>query len=264
MQNLSLCDKRGLAVIHPVPMNGRYNIGVGTTATSAVAGEASNQRRPYTLWDRFLLWLITWAGFLAIRLIGPTLRVNVSFEDGAPASLDTRPMILAFWHNCIFPATYVWRNLQIRVMSSDSFDGEWTGRIIRKFGFVKVRGSSSRGAVRALLGMKRELEQGWPVAFTIDGPRGPRFVAKPGAVLLARATGAPMVAFHIAVEKAWILNTWDRSMIPKPFSRALVRVSRRMVVPADANDPQKEHFHAELQTALERVREFAEANVSEG
>jgi lysophospholipid acyltransferase (LPLAT)-like uncharacterized protein len=208
-----------------------------------------------------LLWAITWAGFLAIRVIGPTLRLTVSFEDGAPAGLDTRPMVLAFWHNCIFPATYVWRNLQIRVMSSDSFDGEWTGRIIRKFGFVKVRGSSSRGAVRALLGMRRELEQGWAVAFTIDGPRGPRFVAKPGPVLLARATGTPMVAFHIAVDRAWILNTWDRSMIPKPFSRALMRVSRGITVPADSDDSQKERFHGELQAALERVREFAEVNV---
>ena len=200
-------------------------------------------------------------GFLVIRVIGPTLGLAVSFEDGAPAALQTRPMILAFWHSCIFPATYIWRDLQIRVLSSDSFDGEWTGRIIRKFGFVKVRGSSSRGAVRALLSMRRELEQGWAVAFTIDGPRGPRFVAKPGPVLLARATGAPMVAFHIAVERAWILNTWDRSMIPKPFSRVLLRVSRRIVVPADADDSQKERFHAELQAALERVREFAEANV---
>lgn len=236
---------------------------MSTATTSAVAREASKPGRPYGLWQKFLLWLITWAGFLAIRLIGPTLRVTVSFEEGAPPSLDTRPIILAFWHNCIFPATYIWRNLQIRVMSSDSFDGEWTGRIIRKFGFVKVRGSSSRGAVRALLAMRREIEQGWPVAFTIDGPRGPRFVAKPGPVLLARATGAPMVAFHIAVEKAWILNTWDRSMIPKPFSRGLMRVSRRIIVPADASDSQKEQFHAELQAALERVREFAEGNVSE-
>lgn len=235
---------------------------MSTATTSAVAGETSSPGRPYSWWQRFLLWLITWAGFLAIRLIGPTLRVTVSFEDGAPASLDTRPMILAFWHNCIFPATYIWRNLQIRVMSSDSFDGEWTGRIIRKFGFVKVRGSSSRGAVRALLGMRRELEHGWPVAFTIDGPRGPRFVAKPGPVLLARATGAPMVAFHIAVQKTWILNTWDRSMIPKPFSRALMRVSRRIMVPVDAGDSQKEQFHAELQAGLERVREFAESNVA--
>jgi lysophospholipid acyltransferase (LPLAT)-like uncharacterized protein len=244
----------------PFPI-GRYNTGVSAATTSPVASEASTQRRPYTLWQKFLLWLITWVGFLAIRLIGPTLRLAVSFEDGAPAGIETRPMVLAFWHNCIFPATYIWRALQIRVLSSDSFDGEWTGRIIRKFGFVKVRGSSSRGAVRALLGMRRELEQGWAVAFTIDGPRGPRFVAKPGPVLLARATGAPMAAFHVAVEKAWILNTWDQSMIPKAFSRALMRVSRQISVPADADDSQKERFHGELQTSLERVREFAEANV---
>jgi lysophospholipid acyltransferase (LPLAT)-like uncharacterized protein len=241
--------------------HGRYNTEVNAATTSPISEQASTERRPYSLWQRFLLWLITWAGFLAVRIIGPTLRVATSFEDGAPASVETRPMILAFWHSCIFPAIYVWRGLQIRVLSSDSFDGEWTGRIIRKFGFVKVRGSSSRGAVRALLGMRRELEQGWTVAFTIDGPRGPRFVAKPGPVVLARATAEPMVAFHIAVEKAWILNTWDRSMIPKPFSRALMRVSRRIVVPADADDAQKERFHAELQSALERVREFAEANV---
>ena len=229
--------------------------------TTPVSDSASTSDRPFTWRQRFLLWLITWVGFFAIRLIGPTLRLAVSFEDGAPSTLEARPMILSFWHTCIFPATYVWRNLQIRVLSSDSFDGEWTGRIIRKFGFVKVRGSSSRGAVRALLGMRRELEQGWAVAFTIDGPRGPRFVAKPGPVLLARATGAPMAAFHIAVERAWILHTWDRSMIPKPFSRSLMRVSRQIQVPSDADDSHRARFHAELQAALERVREFGEANV---
>ena len=211
---------------------------VATTTPVSNSGPTLDGR--FTRRQRFLLWLISWAGFLAIRLIGPTLRLAVSFEDGAPADLEARPMILAFWHSCIFPATYMWRNLQIRVLSSDSFDGEWTGRIIRKFGFVKVRGSSTRGAVRALLGMRRELEQGWTVAFTIDGPRGPRFVAKPGPVLLARATCAPMAAFHVAVENAWVLDTWDRSMIPKPFSRALMRVSRQIPVPSDADDSQKQ------------------------
>jgi len=209
-----------------------------------------------------LLWLITWAGVLVIRLIAPTLRLTVSFEEGAPPSLDTKPLILAFWHSCIFPAIYAWRNLQIRVMSSDSFDGEYTGRIIRRFGFVKVRGSSSKGAVRALLGMRREVDQGATVAFTIDGPRGPRYVAKPGPVALARATGAPMVAFHIALENPWVLNTWDRSMIPKPFSRALLRISRKINVPENAGDEERARYHAELQAALDRVREFAEANVS--
>jgi len=207
-----------------------------------------------------LLSLITWAGVLVIRLIGPTLRVAISYED-EPIGLDERPFVYSFWHNCIFPATYIWRNLQIRVMSSDSFDGEWMGRIIRKFGFVKVHGSSSRSPVRGLLRMRHEVEQGWTVAFTIDGPRGPRFVVKPGPVVLARSTGVPMMVFHIAIDKAWVLNTWDRSMIPKPFSRALMRMGRPIPVPADADDTTKERYVAELQAALDRVREFAEANV---
>lgn len=175
--------------------------------------------------------------------------------------MAARPIILSFWHSCVFPAIYIWRDLKIRVMSSDSFDGEYTGRIIRKFGFIKVRGSSSRGAVRAFLGMRRDLDQGWTVAFTIDGPRGPRYVAKPGPVLLAKATGAPMVAFHIALEKAWTLNTWDRCLIPRPFSKALLRISRQMSVPSDANEVQMEALHSELQVALDRVRIFSEANV---
>ena len=215
----------------------------------------------FTLGQRILLWLITWAGVLLIRLLAPTMRLAVSFEDGAPPSLETRPLVLAFWHSCIFPSIYAWRNLQIRVMSSESFDGEYTGRIIRKFGFVKVRGSSTRGAVRALLGLRREIEQGWSVAFTIDGPRGPRYVAKPGPVVLARATGVPMVAFHIALENPWVLNTWDKSMIPKPFSRALLRVSRAISVPENGGEGERDRCHGELQAALDRVRAFAEAHV---
>jgi hypothetical protein len=161
----------------------------------------------------------------------------------------------------MLPAMYFWRDRQIRVMSSDSFDGEYTGRIMQRFGFVKVRGSSSRFAVRALLGMRKALEEGWIAAFTLDGPRGPRYVVKPGPVLLAGATGAPMVVFHIALSDAWVLNTWDKLMIPKPFSRALMRVSRRMPVPADASEVQKQKSLTELQESLDRVREFAESNV---
>ena len=235
---------------------------MSAATTSPVSSAPSPSiKQGFTLRQRILLSLITWAGFLAIRFIGPTLKFSVSFEEGGPAGLETRPIILSFWHNCVFPAIYIWRNLGIRVMSSDSFDGEYTGRIIRKFGFVKVRGSSSRGAVRALLGMRKVLEQGWPVAFTIDGPRGPRYVAKPGPVLLSRTTRVPLVAFHIAVKDAWILKTWDGCMIPKPFSTALMRVGRQITVPAKADDAQMESSFRELQSSLDRVREFAEANV---
>jgi lysophospholipid acyltransferase (LPLAT)-like uncharacterized protein len=147
-------------------------------------------------------------------------------------------------------------------MTSRSFDGEYIARIIAKLGFVPVRGSSSRGAVGALLGMRSAAEQGHIVAITIDGPRGPRYVAKPGPVLLARSTGVPLGTFYVALERAWVLNTWDALMIPKPFSRALVRFGQKIAVTSDADQAQQEHFHAELQASLDSIREFAEANVN--
>jgi len=238
----------------------RYNTPVNAASTS-IPDQATAAVGRFSRWQRFLLSLITWTGYLAIRAIGPTVRFAVSWEEGSPGSLEARPFVYSFWHNCMIPAMYLWRNLKIRVMSSDSFDGEYTGRIMQKFGFVKVRGSSSRFAVRALLGMRRELEQGWIVAFTLDGPRGPRHVVKPGPALLARATGVPMAMFHIALSDAWVLNTWDRLMIPKPFSRALMRVGRTISVPPDADEAQREAALRELQASLDRCEEFAEANI---
>jgi lysophospholipid acyltransferase (LPLAT)-like uncharacterized protein len=232
-----------------------------STATSPAPDKTAAAPGRFTLWQRFLLGLITWTGYLILSMLGPTIRFAISWEEGSPGSLEARPFVYSFWHSCMLPAMYLWRNLKIRVMSSDSFDGEYTGRIMQKFGFVKVRGSSSRFAVRALLGMRRELENGWIVAFTLDGPRGPRHVVKPGPALLARATGVPMAMFHIALTDAWVLNTWDRLMIPKPFSRALMRVGPVISVAMDADETQREKALAELQASLDRCREFAEANV---
>jgi lysophospholipid acyltransferase (LPLAT)-like uncharacterized protein len=148
-------------------------------------------------------------------------------------------------------------------MSSNSYDGEYMGRIAINFGFVPVKGSSSRNAVRALLGLRRALQQGWTVSFTLDGPRGPRYKVKPGPVALARATGVPLAMFHIAVDKAWVLNTWDRLMIPMPFSRAMMRIGKSIPVPADTTEEDLERYQAQLQESLDRVVEFAEANVSQ-
>ena len=215
-------------------------------------------RRKFTLRERILIWLISWTANIAIRILCPTIRLSTSWEEGSAGTVEARPIVYSFWHNCIIPSLYLFRDLHIAVMSSDSFDGEYTGRIMHKFGFIRVLGSSSRGAVRALLGMRREIEQGWTVAFTIDGPRGPRYVAKPGPVLLARTTGVPMATFHIALDRAWILKTWDGCMIPKPFTRALLRVSRKVSVPPDGDD---DLYLKELQSELDRVRVFAEENV---
>jgi len=148
-------------------------------------------------------------------------------------------------------------------MVSRSFDGEYIARIIEKLGFIAVRGSSSRGGASALLGLKSQLEQGSSVAFTIDGPRGPKYVAKLGPVLLSRASAVPMAAFYVALSDAWVLNTWDAMMIPKPFSKALVRASVKVRVPAEADDAQMAEYHAQLQAALERVTRFAEEHVGQ-
>src|SRR5258705_9561028 len=238
-----------------------YNISVSASPTrDAVATGAD--RPAFSRWQRVLLTLISWATTIAVRLIGPTMKFAVSCEENSPVSLEQRPFVYSFWHQCTFAATYLWRDLNIRVMSSTSFDGEFTARMIRRFGFLPVRGSSSRGAVRGLLGMRKEIEAGWTVAFTIDGPRGPRFVTKPGPVLLARASKVPMAVFHIAIEKAWVLNTWDRLMIPKPFTKALMRVGTLIPVPEDIGSEDLGHYNRLLPSSLDRVKTFAAAKLA--
>jgi lysophospholipid acyltransferase (LPLAT)-like uncharacterized protein len=234
---------------------------VGTRVPPAPAMAAIDPQR-YTLRQRIVLRIIIFLGYWLIRLIGPTLRIAVSYEEGGQKTLDERPCIASFWHSCLIPSTYIFRDMGIRVMSSNSYDGEYMGRIIHKFGFLAVKGSSSRNAVRALLGLRRALEEGWTVAFTLDGPRGPRHKVKPGPVALARSSGFPMTMYHAAVDKAWVLNTWDRLMIPVPFSRVLVRFGKLISVPAETSDEEMERYSAELQASLDRVVAFSEENVS--
>jgi lysophospholipid acyltransferase (LPLAT)-like uncharacterized protein len=231
-----------------------------TRDATAPAQPATGLRR-FTLRQRIVLRIIIGLGYGVIRLIGPTLRVCISREEGAQQTLEQRPLIASFWHSCMIPATYICRNLGVRVMSSNSYDGEYMGRIIHRFGFVAVKGSSSRNAVRALLGLRRALREGWTVAFTLDGPRGPRHKVKPGPVALARSSGVPLTMFHAAADRAWVLNSWDRMMIPMPFSRVLVRFGKLIDVPATATDEDLERCTAELQASLDRVCQFAEANV---
>lgn len=228
---------------------------------------STNEAQPdpgrFTLLQRLKLSLITAAGYSFIRLIGPTLRVSVSFEDGAQQTLDQRPFIASFWHSCILPSAWIFRRWGIRVMTSASFDGEYIARIIHKFGFTAVRGSSSRNALSAQRGMARALAEGWTVAFTLDGPRGPRHQVKPGPVALGSLTGIALTTFHAAVDKGWKLNSWDRLVIPHPFARVLVRVGRLISVPQNAGDEDLKRYTGELQATLDRVYSFAEANVNQ-
>src|SRR5215469_9175142 len=243
-----------------LPYNGFVSETGPGELTASVQPESGPRR--WSLRQRIVLSLIVGVGTVIIRLIGATLRLSVSSEEGGQTTLEQRPLVASFWHSCIIPSTYIWRSLGIRVMSSFSYDGEYMGRIIKKFGFVAVKGSSSRNPLRALLGLRRALEEGWTVAFTLDGPRGPRHKVKPGPVALGRSAEVPLTMFHAAVDKAWVLNTWDKLMIPVPFSRVLVRFGKLITVPADAGDEEMERYSAELQRSLDRVCAFAEANAA--
>lgn len=173
-------------------------------------------------------------------LVGTLCRTLRWREDGRQhydAVLRSgRPPILAFWHGRILPAIYYFRRRGIVVITSRNFDGEWIARVIRRYGFGTARGSSSRGGVRALVQLRRDLAGGREVAFTLDGPRGPARVAQPGALWLAGATRHPVLPFHIETEKHWNLSSWDRTQVPKPFTRAAIAFGEPLAVPSTADE----------------------------
>jgi len=141
------------------------------------------------------------------------------------------------------------------VMTSQNFDGEYIARIIERHGYGAARGSSSRGATRALVEMIRCLRKGVDTAFTIDGPRGPRFVAKPGSVLLAKPTGAVILCFHIALRKAYAFRrSWDQTQIPYPFTRAAIFIAPPILVSPDADEEEQARKLQEVQAALDELR----------
>ncbi len=205
--------------------------------------------------------LVAWLAYWLLRAIGPTLRVEVVGVHNASQFRDNgEPAIGAFWHRCIFPAVWIWRHRGVVVLNTVNFDGQWTRRVIERLGFGTAQGSSTRGAIEGLSALAKYLEAGRHVALTIDGPRGPRYVAKPGAVILARRTGKPVSVFHVGVRWGHTFKkSWDRFRLPYPFSPIVMFVAPPIRVPADADSETVKFKHAEVQAALERVRDIAES-----
>jgi lysophospholipid acyltransferase (LPLAT)-like uncharacterized protein len=173
-------------------------------------------------------------GHPIINTLGRTLRWRVEGLQHFDAILATgRQPVMAFWHGRILTATYYFRRRGIVVITSRNFDGEWIARIIERFGYRTARGSTSAGAVRALLQLKKEMAAGRPVGFTLDGPRGPAGVAQPGALWLSRETGSPVLPFHLEARSFWTLGRWDRTQIPKPFTTVALVVGEPFVVDGD-------------------------------
>jgi len=211
----------------------------------------------FSLKQRILLALVPRLVWVLLSIVGRTWRFEVIAEEGAEPRIFGRgagPEIYCFWHQCVLPCAIYYRSTGATILISRSFDGELIARTLALFGFRAVRGSSSRGAREGLLGLKSVLESGGPVVFTADGPRGPIDQSKMGPIKLAQMTGAPVGAFHLQPKSAWRVNSWDRFLIPKPFTRIVVSWSRWTRVMADTPEEQFEARREELNEALERAR----------
>ena len=166
-----------------------------------------------------------------VRGLSRTLRWRIEGAEHWDAIIRSgHQPILALWHGRILAGLHYFRNRGIVVITSQNFAGEWIARILHRFGFGTARGSTSRGGARALVQLRRELAAGKPAAFTVDGPRGPARVVQPGAVFLAGATGQPILPYHIEADRHWTLRSWDRTQIPKPFSRVALVIGSPIAV----------------------------------
>ena len=217
--------------------------------------------------QRIALVVVPPLAALLIRLLGMTLRYEDRVDPEVTPGYDIpAPVVFAFWHRCLLACAYRFRNLDIAILISGSFDGELIARTVEFLGFTAIRGSSSRGGAAGLRNMQYAYAAGHRCAFTADGPRGPIFVAKAGAAQLANSVGpatstmlstAPQPAgtwvgcVYAQPDRAWELRSWDRMMIPKPFSR--------VVITWPAHVHAGEVTTAAVQAALDRAVEMAEA-----
>lgn len=208
----------------------------------------------YTWKQRLALVVIPPVAALLIRLLGGTLRYrDIAAPGVSPGNLIPGPTVYAFWHRSLLMCAHRFRGMEIAILISGSFDGELIARTAERLGFLAIRGSSSRGGSTGLRNLERAFRQGHRCAITADGPRGPAMVAKAGPAQLAELTGSPAGVFYALPERAWELRTWDRFLIPKPFSRVLL--TWPPLIPA--GEP-------ELQTAIQRAMDEAVAMAESG
>lgn len=210
-------------------------------------------------WKRCQVATIAAVGYPLIHLLGRTFRWRVEGLQhlDAIASLGRQP-VMACWHGRILPGTVYFRNRGIVVITSENFDGEWIARILQRFGYETARGSTSRGARKAMRQLVRDMARGKPACFTLDGPRGPARVAQPGAVWLAKTTGNPILPFHLEASSYWTVNSWDRALIPKPFSTVSLSIGEPVEVAKGESKPGLEAVRLDLERRLAALERRAE------
>jgi lysophospholipid acyltransferase (LPLAT)-like uncharacterized protein len=192
-------------------------------------------------------------GACALRLLARTLRIRREERAAEPLWASDTAAIYVVWHARLLLLPYLYGHRGARVLISRSRDGEMVARLVRRFGFVVVRGSSSRGGAGGLRGLARALEEGHSVIVVPDGPRGPAETVKPGVAALARLTGAPVVPLSLAASSEWRARSWDGFRVPKPFARCVVRFGTPLRVAPSRERGDDEATRKDIEAALREV-----------
>jgi hypothetical protein len=233
----------------------------GSRPVGRPTASGARAARPAPTWNlrtRVKIAVGSVAGTLLLWLLSITMRVQAPVMR-KPS--DGGPQLFALWHGDHFPVIYTYRNRHAYVVTSQSADGQILTNILHHFGYGCVRGSSTRGGLRALIGLARAVRAGSHAAIALDGPRGPRRQAKPGIVLLAKMTGHPIIPVGCALGRYWEFHSWDRFRIPRPFTRTVIFFGEPIHVPDDANDRAIEQMRQDLERTLADLQERAEQAV---
>ncbi|HUG41050.1 MAG TPA: lysophospholipid acyltransferase family protein [Longimicrobiales bacterium] len=199
------------------------------------------------------------AGRLALNALLGTVRYRVEGgEHYAPLAEAGQPVIFALWHGRLLPLTYFHRHGRIAALISRSGDGEYIARVVEGWGYATVRGSSSRGGGEALRDLVRRARDGWSLALTPDGPRGPRQELQPGVITAAQLTGLPIVPLTGGCRRAWWPGSWDKFCVPKPFSTVRVLYGEPRWVPRDADRAELARHAGALEAQLNAMTEEAD------
>lgn len=181
-------------------------------------------------------------------------------EDAAKA--QQKGWLIGFWHEVLGIAAWYYRSTGYYTLTSHSFDGELAARVAEHFGLVALRGSSSRGGIQALVELRKVLATGKTVGLTLDGPRGPRRVAKPGIAILSAQTRLPILPNAFAATRGRRLNSWDKTLIPKPFGRIICAYGPLIPPPKDISSASIEATRTEVENSLKRLHERLETEIT--
>jgi lysophospholipid acyltransferase (LPLAT)-like uncharacterized protein len=209
--------------------------------------------------DRVFLFLASWIGPVLIYFLGKTLKVKwVGEENLDIIRKEEKSVIYAFWHGRMLILAFSHRKLKAHVLISQHRDGEYIARIIHRLGFVSVRGSTTRGGAKAIFEMCEKTASGFDVAVTPDGPKGPGFQVQPGTIYIAQRSSMPIVPITNSAEKRWTLSTWDRFIIPKPFSKTVIMLGKPIYVPAESASEELEKIRIDLESQLIELTQKAD------